>query len=99
MASAFSVADPSKLLDEARKSAFADARAKAELYATVAGASLDDIVSISESQGFDAPQPYMLKASAEAAPRADVPVATGELSFSINVSVQWELEDSAPATN
>src|SRR5690606_34896635 len=33
----FSVADPSDLYNEARKAAFADARAKAELYAAAAG--------------------------------------------------------------
>jgi len=90
----FAVADPSKLLDDARKAAFADARAKAELYAGVAAVELDRIVSISESQGFDQPQPYAMKsmAMAEAAP---VPIEAGELTFSINVSVQWELEAAA----
>src|SRR6478735_10642875 len=39
----FSVADPSKLYDEARKAAFADAKSKAELYAEVAGETLGDI--------------------------------------------------------
>jgi uncharacterized protein YggE len=89
----FTVADPTELLNEARKAAFADARTKAELYATAAGAKLEDIVSINEGQDMGAPQPYMVKAMA-AAPRADVPVAAGELSFAINVSVQWELDDA-----
>jgi uncharacterized protein YggE len=91
----FAVADPSELLNEARKSAFADARAKAELYATAAGAKLEDIVSISEGQNIiQPPQPQMAKAMMDAAPRSDVPVATGELSFAIDVSVQWDLEDA-----
>ena len=87
----FSVADPTELYNEARKAAFADARAKAELYATAAGSRLDELESISESQGFNTPQPamYSMRADAAAAP---VPVEAGELSFSINVSVQWELE-------
>lgn len=87
----FSVADPSELYNEARKAAFADARAKAELYATAAGTKLDELESISESQGFTTPQPamYAMRADAAAAP---VPVEAGELSFTINVSVQWELE-------
>ena len=87
----FSVADPSDLYDEARKAAFADARAKAELYATVAGSALEDIVSISETQGFNQPQPYPMYAKAEMAADAAVPVEAGELSFAINVNVQWEL--------
>jgi len=90
----FSVADPSALYNEARKAAFADARAKAELYAELAGSELDDLVSISETQNFNAqPQPYMALAKAESA-RADVPVEAGELSFAINVSVQWELDEA-----
>ena len=89
----FAVADPTELFNAARKSAFADARAKAELYATAAGAALEDIVSINEGASMEPPQPYMVKAMDESA-RADVPVAAGELSFAINVSVQWELEDA-----
>jgi uncharacterized protein YggE len=91
----FGVADPSGLYDQARKAAFADARAKAELYATVAGGSLDDIVSISETQGFNAPQPYPMYARAELAASAPVPVEAGELAFAINVNVQWELDNGA----
>ncbi len=90
----FAVADPTELFNEARKSAFADARAKAELYATAAGTTLEDIVAIKEGQDVNQPpQPYMAKALASSA-SADVPVATGELSFAINVSVQWDLEDA-----
>lgn len=87
----FSVADPSALYDEARKAAFADARAKAELYATAAGGTLEEINSISEGQSFNSPQPVAMYAMrAEAAP--DVPVEGGELAFAINLNVQWELE-------
>ena len=87
----FEVADLSALYDEARKAAFADARAKAELYATAAGGTLNEINSISESQAFDSPQPVaMYSMRAEAA--ADVPVEGGELAFAINVNVQWELD-------
>ncbi|HTN64296.1 MAG TPA: SIMPL domain-containing protein [Devosia sp.] len=90
----FAVADPAELLNEARKAAFADAKAKAELYATAAGARLEEIKSINESQNFNQPpQPYMAKAMVQSA-SADVPVSGGELSFAINVTVQWELEDA-----
>jgi uncharacterized protein YggE len=88
----FSVEDPSELLNQARQAAFADARTKAELYATAAGGSLEDIVSVSEGQSYNDPQPYAVKAMAEAAPRMDVPVEAGELTFAVNVSVQWELD-------
>jgi hypothetical protein len=88
----FSVADPSKLYDEARKLAFADARGKAQLYATAAGEELGDLRNISESQGYSEPQPYMMRASADVA-ASPVPVEGGELSFSINVQVTWDFED------
>ncbi len=91
----FSVADPSELYDEARKAAFADARSKAELYATAAGSTLDDILSISEGQAFNDPQPYPMYARADMAVSAPVPVQAGELAFAINVSVQWELGTGA----
>lgn len=90
----FAVADPSALYNEARKAAFADARAKAELYATAAGGRLDEIESISETQGYNPPQPYPMYARADMAASAPVPVAAGELAFAINVVVQWELEDT-----
>jgi uncharacterized protein YggE len=89
----FAVADPSELYNEARKAAFADARSKAELYATAAGETLGDIESISETQGYNAPQPYPMYARADVAASAPVPVEAGELSFAINVNVQWDLDD------
>jgi uncharacterized protein YggE len=90
----FSVADPSELYDEARKAAFADARAKAELYATAAGSTLEGILSISEGQTFNDPQPYPMY-RADMAASAPVPVQAGELAFAINVNVQWELGTDA----
>lgn len=90
----FAVADPSALYNEARKAAFADARTKAELYAEVAGSTLEEINSISESQGFNQPQPAPMYAKADVQAGAPVPVESGELSFTINVSVQWELADT-----
>jgi uncharacterized protein YggE len=90
----FSVADPSELYDEARKAAFADARARAELYATAAGSTLEGILSISEGQTFNDPQPYPMY-RADMAASAPVPVQAGELAFAINVNVQWELGTDA----
>ena len=64
---------------------------KAALYAEAAGETLGLLKSVSESQGYDQPQPLMMKADLAAAP-ASVPVATGELSFAINVQVTWAVE-------
>ncbi|ODT70012.1 MAG: hypothetical protein ABS75_14350 [Pelagibacterium sp. SCN 63-23] len=90
----FSVADPSELLNEARKAAFADARGKAELYADVAGVRLGELESISERQDFSSPQPYPMYARAEMS-AAPVPVAAGEMSFSVTVNVAWDLDNKA----
>lgn len=90
----FSVADPSKLYNDARAAAFADAKAKAELYAGVAGATLGELESISESQGYSAPQPYPMYARADMAASAPVPVEAGEMTFSIAVNVEWELDNT-----
>ena len=91
----FSVAAPSDLLDEARKAAFAEAREKAELYADVSGATLGDLISITEQQSYGAPQPYPMYARAEMSAAAPVPVEAGEMSFAISVNVAWELDNTA----
>lgn len=91
----FSVADPSELLDQARKLAFADARGKAELYASIADATLGELESISERQDFNGPQPYPMYARAEMSGAAPVPVEAGEMSFAITVNVSWDLDNSA----
>jgi uncharacterized protein YggE len=88
----FSVADPSSLYDEARKEAFANALGKARLYADAARVDLEAIRSITESQGYQPPQPYMAREMAVAADASAVPVEGGELSFVINVQVTWEIE-------
>ncbi|WDR03981.1 SIMPL domain-containing protein [Devosia algicola] len=90
----FAVADPADLYKQARKQAFADALGNAELYAEAANGTLGDIVTIEEAQNYAQPQPYMVKAMAEAAPRADVPVQAGELTFSADVSVKWDLSQT-----
>jgi hypothetical protein len=87
----FSVADPAALYEQARKAAFADAKTKAETYASAATLALGRIVSINE-QNLGAPQqPYMMKAVAMDAARAPVPVEAGQVTYAIDVAVQWEL--------
>lgn len=88
----FTVADTTSLYVEARKKAFADARAKAELYAEAAGIELGDIAAITEAPDYGYPQPYMLREAAADMASAPVPVQAGELSFSISVSVSWHLD-------
>lgn len=89
----FSVDDPEELYNEARKLAFADAREKAELYAEAADVELGGLSLISELTGYNQPPvPYAFKAEAAAADRSMVPVEVGQLTFSIDVNVSWNLE-------
>ena len=68
----FVVSEQSKLLDQARDDAIADARRKAELYAKAAGAKLGRVVSITEEGSAPPPRPIQaLRAGA-------VPIAPGE---------------------
>lgn len=88
----FSVAEPEDLYNEARRLAFADARAKAELYAGLAGESLGDIESIREGQSYSPPVPQYAVRAASADMESSVPIAGGELTFSITVAVEWDLD-------
>ena len=90
----FAVEDPTELYDEARRAAFADAKSKADLYAEAAGVELGALALISEQTGYNnPPQPYMFKAEAAmASDRGIVPVEVGQLTFTIDVNVNWDLE-------
>jgi uncharacterized protein len=88
----FGIDDPKKVLNEARKKAVADARAKAELYAEAAGVSLGRVVQISESSTITPPMPMMRMAVEVAASDASVPVAAGQQTVSANVAIVYELQ-------
>ena len=89
----FAVEDPTELYNEARKAAFADAKSKADLYAQAAGVELASLSLISEQQGYNAPpMPYAAKAEFASRDVAAVPVEVGQLTFSIDVNVNWDLE-------
>ena len=81
----FVVSEQSKVLDQARDDAIADARRKAELYAKAAGAKLGSVVSISEEG--PAPQPHPMQAMRAGA----VPIAPGEQTLRSIVTVSFEL--------
>jgi uncharacterized protein YggE len=82
----FEVSDQSKLLDQARAQAIEDARRKAELYARAAGAKLGRVVAIAEEGVPAPPRPLqMLRAG------APVPVAPGEQTLRVAVTVSYEL--------
>jgi uncharacterized protein YggE len=81
----FVVSGQSKLLDQARDDAIADAHRKAELYAHAAGAKLGRVVAITE-EGAPSP-PHPLQAMRAGA----VPVAPGEQTLRATVTVSYEL--------
>lgn len=81
----FVVSNQSKLLDQARDDAIADARRKAELYARAAGGHVGHVISISEEGTPPPPRPI-------AAMRAGaVPVVPGEQTLRAIVTVAYEL--------
>jgi uncharacterized protein len=86
----FAVSNASKLLDEAREHAVADGRRKAEIYAKAAGVTLGAPLSISE-EGSTAPMPYRKMAIGMA---AAAPVAQGEETLQVTVSVTWAIKQA-----
>ena len=87
----FDVSDKATLMDKARKAAIADARAKAELYATELGTSIKRLTSLSENGGYQPPAPIMMRAAKMEMAASSVPVAEGTMSMSITVNTSWEL--------
>jgi len=86
----FEVSQASKLLDDAREKAVADARRKAEIYAKAAGVTLGAPLSISEG---GAPQPmFRAKMVAPISAAAPTPIAQGEETLSVSVNVTWAIK-------
>jgi uncharacterized protein len=84
----FMVSEASKLLDQAREQAFADARRKAEIYAKAAGVTLGAPLSISEGNA-SAP---MFRTKMAMAPMAAAQVSQGEETLSVTVNVSWAIK-------
>jgi hypothetical protein len=86
----FEVSQASKLLDDAREKAVADARRKAEIYARAAGVTLGAPLSISEE---GVPQPaFRGKMAMPMAAAVPTPIAQGEETLSVSVSVTWAIK-------
>jgi uncharacterized protein len=82
----FAVEKDDALLAAARKKAFADARAKAELYATEAGRALGTVVSVTETSPGYAP---MSAAQAREYAVPAVPIEPGRQQLAVTVTVEW----------
>ncbi len=81
------VGDPAPAERDAREAAYADARARAEHLAALAGTTLAEVVSVSEGGGVG-----MLEAPmARSALAKDVAFEPGERAVAASVTVTWEL--------
>ena len=85
----FEVTQASKLLDDAREQAVADARRKAEIYAKATGVTLGAPLSVSEG---GAPMPLFKARMAMAPMAAPAAVAPGEETLSVTVNVSWAIK-------
>jgi uncharacterized protein len=87
----FSVSDTSALEKEARVKAMADAKARAEQLAEAAGVALGEPMTISEYMS-NSPQPLVMMEAAKASGIGNVPVSTGQIQVSMNVSVTYKIK-------
>lgn len=88
----FSHADPDAQLDIARRDAIAEARRRAELYASALGLRVNRIVSVSEGGGYSPPMPVAVERFAMADQAAPPPpISPGEIETRVSVNVTFEL--------
>jgi uncharacterized protein YggE len=82
-----------ELIDEARARSVADARKKANIYVTGAGAYMGDVLGISDTP-YQQPMRYMpVDAMALKEGKASLPVAAGEQELNVTVTVTWGIEN------
>lgn len=86
----FGISDDSELMDAARRAAVADAAGKARVLAEAAGVTLGPIEEIVEGGGIGVPMP---QARMEMAMADAVPVAPGELTIAISVTMTWGIAE------
>jgi uncharacterized protein YggE len=90
----FRIDDDSALLADARRKAFDDAKAKADLYGDAAGRGLGRVVSVTETvTGNDTPYPMgQYYAARDSAAGADVNIEAGQQQLSVTVTVEWSFD-------
>ena len=91
----FTISNASRLLDDARPKAIADARRKAEIYAKAAGVSIGAPLSISEGSVV-VPFARQREFSAGAPLAAATPIAAGNETLTVTVSVSYEIKPVTP---
>jgi uncharacterized protein len=80
--------DTSKLLDQAREAAVADARRKAEIYARASGVGLGRVLWINETSEYTpfSPQGVMFRTKA-----VETPIASGEDTLRVAITVGFDI--------
>ncbi|MEM9740502.1 MAG: SIMPL domain-containing protein [Pseudomonadota bacterium] len=88
----FALEDDTAARDEARRMAMETALARADLYASAAGYRVARIVTMSERESRQGPQPMMEMAQARSMAMAvDTPIAGGEVGYTAQVNILFEL--------
>jgi uncharacterized protein YggE len=83
----FQLSDENEGRDDALRAAVEDARSKAEVLADATGATLGQVVSVSEASSGFPPPVYEERAAADLA----TPIVPPELETQVTVSVEWAL--------
>jgi len=88
----FSVANPTPLIEQARAAAIKDVMEKAQKYAEAANLRIVRVLTLSEgSVEVPGRMPGVFQTRAASAPRPDVPIEAGELTYRARVSATFEI--------
>jgi uncharacterized protein YggE len=88
----FTVDNPRALQDQARELAIRDAKARADLLSKAAGASVGDVLVITENVGASVPMPLAMDRAAAPQAGVAVPIQPGEQTVTIDVQVTYALK-------
>nr|WP_306302166.1 SIMPL domain-containing protein [Gordonia araii] len=87
----FAIDDDSALMRNAREAAFADAKARADQYARLAGDKLGKALVITESNAVESPPRTYSRGAPDSAMAAPVPIEPGEQTLNYSVTVKFAL--------
>jgi uncharacterized protein YggE len=82
-----------ELMDAARAKAVAEARKKANIYVTGAGARVGDVLGISDTPNYPGTRMYPVDAIAMKEAGSSLPIAAGEQELSVQVTVTWQIDN------
>jgi len=88
----FGLKNPAAAEDQARQTAITTLNARAELYARSLGKSVKRVKSLSENASTASPGPMPVYRAMAMKAEADTPIAGGEVSTSITLNAEFELE-------